>query len=88
LKLLDNCPPCEKKKFSYLWETKVENKTFKILKCKNCALIFVNPIPSINKLSKYYNEKYSVQKWQVNKMVFLSKSDKFIRFASIIKTNS
>lgn len=58
------CPICEKKDEEFLfynWDRlyKVDKKRFRIVKCRECGLIYLSPQPDKKELLKYYpEEKY------------------------------
>lgn len=53
-----NCEFCGKKDFKFLFYGTDKNHgvrgKFKIVKCENCGLIFINPRPQAKELEKYY----------------------------------
>lgn len=54
---LNNCPVCENKKMGTFLECSdyfLSNEKFTLVECENCEFIFVNPRPSENELSAYY----------------------------------
>lgn len=54
---LENCPSCSHSKFSnYLIceDYTVSNESFALVKCDQCSLVFTNPRPIQEALSKYY----------------------------------
>lgn len=54
---LEKCPSCDHPKFeNYLIceDFTVTKESFALVKCANCQLVFTNPRPDSNSLSKYY----------------------------------
>lgn len=67
MKILNKCEICGGKKFLNLgtqWDKNLSiKKYFKIQKCKNCGIVFLNPQPSFVELKEHYpkNEYYSLR---------------------------
>lgn len=56
------CLLCNKTKFSLLYDLKpIENVPFSILKCLNCGLTFIHPLPQKEDIEKYYRSYYNLQ---------------------------
>ena len=59
---LTACPSCGSQHFDHYLKTKdyfFTKKDFKLSRCNECTLVFTNPIPSVDKLSSFYeSEKY------------------------------
>ncbi len=56
----DNCPSCAHPKFENFLictDHSVSGESFALVKCANCNLIFTNPRPKPEELSKYYESK-------------------------------
>jgi len=63
MKKINNCKLCKNNSFKFLFE--ISDKSlripgnFKLNKCRNCGVLFLNPQPSKKELKKYYpKEKY------------------------------
>lgn len=53
------CNSCGESKFHFLFEKKSSKKEiFKIVKCKVCGLVQVNPQPSFEEVANYYSNEY------------------------------
>ena len=55
-----NCISCESDESSFYKKFKDPFKSyfFNLVKCNNCGLIYLNPRPNSNEISKYYNSLY------------------------------
>jgi len=52
-----NCIICKGNKFKKVYNLeKISNKPYKVIKCSNCNMISIYPIPSKNFITKYYND--------------------------------
>lgn len=64
---VQSCYLCHHKKFEDLGESKcpILDKRFHLEKCDNCGLVFVNPMPDEEELSKIYSTEYRLgyQSW-------------------------
>lgn len=55
------CPICKVDDSIKLFEmevTALDRETFPFVKCKRCGLVYINPRPSFEEISKYYNNDY------------------------------
>lgn len=51
-----NCIICEGNRFTEVYDLKkISNKPYKIIKCLNCNLVSIYPIPTRNFIKEYYN---------------------------------
>lgn len=64
-----NCPICNNNKFNHLKTIKNLEGQFSLKKCQKCDLVFINPLPSINRLKNYYNKEYGVPLYQQKKVI-------------------
>ncbi len=59
---IKNCEFCSKNKFEFLFYAKDKHHNipgkFKIVKCKSCGLIFINPQPQGKELERHYPKSY------------------------------
>lgn len=56
------CLLCNNNKFSLLYDLRpIENVPFSVLKCLNCGLAFIHPLPKKEDLKKYYSFYYKSQ---------------------------
>lgn len=59
-----SCNLCNSSEFQYLFEVEVSdsdaktNREFSMVKCRNCGLVCVNPMPSQRELEAYYPSEY------------------------------
>lgn len=57
-----NCNLCKRDNTTFLFSASNMNQgpkgNFNLVKCKQCGLVYINPRPSIEELSKYYPEQY------------------------------
>ncbi len=54
---LEQCPVCENKQFNNYMicdDYSVTGESFALVQCTNCSLVFTNPRPGIDNLSRYY----------------------------------
>ncbi len=63
MKIIKKCNICGNRNIQFLFKQHDKNlnipNQFKMFKCKNCGILFLNPQPSYKELEKYYsNEKY------------------------------
>lgn len=62
MKRLNKCNLCQKKEFQELYNLydKAKNikKYFRLVKCLNCGVIFINPQPSFKDLEEHYKKDY------------------------------
>jgi len=78
MKILEKCEICGRNDFMGLftqWDKNLSiKKYFKMQKCKNCGIIFLNPQPSFNDLREHYskNKYYSLGRIKPDKDVLLS----------------
>lgn len=49
---------CGENKTKLLYSLKKDKNTFKIVSCKNCGLVFMNPRPKTRELEKFYAKNY------------------------------
>lgn len=60
-----NCNLCEKKDEKELfWKN-----GYRIVQCKNCGLVYVNPQPEEEEIKQYYNEQYKSKKYPSEKKI-------------------
>ena len=55
---LSKCPSCKSNQFESYLKTKdyfLSQEDFNLDKCRNCGLVFTNPIPRLDQLSRYYD---------------------------------
>lgn len=71
------CNLCEKNDAEELYLIKRFKKHFKIVKCRNCGLVYVNPQPTEEELRKYYNSFYRVP-LKTNEKLVLKKARELI----------
>lgn len=64
-----SCPICNNKNFEMILKKDDLSKYYHIVKCKNCDLVFINPLPTEEDLNKYYNTEYAVPEYQKIKLV-------------------
>lgn len=53
-----NCRLCQSSKFKKLFEVKRYGKSYTVVECADCGLIFVNPQPSQKEIQLYYQKNY------------------------------
>lgn len=53
-----NCKLCQSSKFEKLFEVDRHGKSYTVVKCINCDLIFVNPQPSQKEIQAHYKKNY------------------------------
>lgn len=79
MRKIKKCEFCGKQDFKFLFygTDKLHNipGNFKVVKCKNCGLIFINPQPSFKELEKYY----PYEKYYSLKKIRLREDDKNVR---------
>jgi len=52
-----HCPICQSERIKKLYDLKkISGKEFELLKCKNCRVKFLNPLPSLSYQKEYYND--------------------------------
>ena len=72
MKLIKKCEICESKEFEFVFEGKDKSLEipgkFRLVKCKKCGVLFINPQPSYKELEKYYSSDkyYSLKKININ----------------------
>lgn len=76
---LEKCPVCGSKESAIYLRTKdyfLSNEEFDLVQCKNCMLVYTNPIPTPEKLSAYYesNDYLSHKPERKNVMNFIYQS--------------
>jgi len=69
----NNCPICNNKNFEVIAKIDDLKCYYYLVKCKNCELCFINPLPSKEDLKKYYNIEYEVPEYQKKKVIDKSK---------------
>ncbi len=52
------CPLCQSRDFKVLTRKDTLDGIYDVIKCKRCGLVFVDPMPSLEDLKRYYNEEY------------------------------
>lgn len=53
-----NCPICNLNNSQFLFNVDRFGKTYLVVKCRNCDLIYVNPQPTPKELNEYYSQNY------------------------------
>ena len=73
MKILEKCEICGRNDFMGLftqWDKNLSiKKYFKMQKCKNCGIIFLNPQPSFNDLREHYSKNKYYSLGRINKGV-------------------
>lgn len=67
------CPICGNNEFTLILRKDTLDNYYNLVECHKCSLVFINPLPSQEDLSKYYNKDYSVPQYQQNKVVLKGK---------------
>ncbi|MDZ4727503.1 MAG: class I SAM-dependent methyltransferase [Leptospira sp.] len=58
-----NCNTCGSSQFNFIFEKASPlGESFKIVRCKKCRLVQVNPQPNLNEVLKYYNNSYFTER--------------------------
>ncbi len=70
------CPLCGKKDFKLTLKKDDLNKYYNLVECKNCGLVFINPLPTDEELKEYYNFEYSVPEYQ--RLKIIKKAEKIL----------
>lgn len=78
---LINCNLCGFSDYEFIFRNRdrlhrVDDRTFDLVKCRKCGLVFLNPQPTGDELSRYYSEEYEPHQEIVEtfKYGFFSKS--------------
>lgn len=77
--LIDHCPICGSSEHDLFLKTKdyfLSKENFNLVKCEQCTLVYTNPIPTPDNLSKYYesNEYLSHKPKQKNLLNYIYKN--------------
>ncbi len=70
---LIECPACRTKSFKFIRKCKdflVSSAEFNIVECEHCRLLFTNPRPDINEISKYYDSADYISHSNSSKGIF------------------
>ncbi len=68
-----NCPICDSNDFKVVLKKDILTGEYTMVKCTNCTLHFINPLPSNEELESYYNHEYKIPAYQKPKVVQKSK---------------
>ena len=60
-----NCNLCGKKDDEFLFE----KNGYRIVKCRNCGLVYVNPQPEENEIEIFYQREYKERKYPSNRKI-------------------
>jgi SAM-dependent methyltransferase len=69
MKKVKNCNLCGNNKFELFEKYSWKGKSFNFVKCNNCDLLFLNPMPAEKESKVYYGEEYRARyskKWTYN----------------------
>jgi len=61
-----NCQLCQSSQFEKLFEVNRHGKSYTIVKCVNCDLIFVNPQPFLKEIQSHYQKNYDYNYMEVS----------------------
>jgi len=64
-----NCPLCNNKNFKIVLKKDDLSKYYYLVKYEDCGLGFINPLPTEEDLTKYYNAEYAVPEYQKVKLI-------------------
>ncbi|AEH06049.1 class I SAM-dependent methyltransferase [Methanothermococcus okinawensis] len=75
-----NCPLCNNKNYKTILKKDDLSKYYHLVKCKDCGLVFINPLPTEEDLNRYYNIEYAVPEYQ--KIKLIKKANKILSLLS------